>query len=68
MIRKVFFFLLASSLGAPLAADQVTNKFDWQPVRGVQEVRVEAGQIVISQIDFDLGGTLEATRFRRSSA
>lgn len=68
MIRKASLFLLAGALGAPLAADQVTNKFDWRPVHGVQEVRVEVGRIVISQIEFDLGGTLEATPVRRSSA
>lgn len=68
MIRKASVFLLASALAAPLAADQVTNRFDWQPVHGVQEVSLEVGRIVISQIEFDLGGTLEATPVRRSSA
>jgi hypothetical protein len=68
MIRQASLFLLTSALGAPLVADQVTNKFGWQPVHGVQEVHVELGRIVISQIEFDLGGTLVGTPVRRSSA
>ncbi|HSS44018.1 MAG TPA: hypothetical protein VLO07_01660 [Thermoanaerobaculia bacterium] len=68
MLKSFFFFLLALFFTVPLAADQVTSKFDWQPIHGIQEVHAEAGRIVISQIEFDLGGTLEATPVRRSSA
>lgn len=68
MFRQFSLFLLALFFSLPAAADQVTNKFDWQPVHGVQAVRVEAGHIVIWRIEFDLGGTLEATPVRRSSA
>lgn len=51
-----------------LAAEAVTQKFDWNPVNGIQEVHVENSRVVVAQLKFDLGGTLKSTPIRRSSA
>jgi len=67
-LRRTFFFLLAAAAAMPLTADQATHKFDWTPVNGVQEVRVEAQHIVVNQVVFDLGSTLSGTPVRKSSA
>jgi hypothetical protein len=58
-------FACASSM---LAAEAVTQKFDWNPVNGVQDVHVETSRVVVAQLHFDLGGTLDKTPIRRSSA
>jgi hypothetical protein len=68
MIRKAFLGLLAAVLAAPATADQVTKKFDWRPVSGVQDVQVEVQHVVVGQVTFDLGSTLKGTPVRKSSA
>jgi hypothetical protein len=68
VLRKWFFILLPAALAAPMAADQVTKKFDWKPVGGAQEIQVEVQRIVVGQITFDLGSTLKGTPMRKSSA
>lgn len=61
--------LFAAAIAAPAGAQQaVSKKFEWQPVRGIQEIDLAAGQIVINQVDFDLGSTLKGTPIRKSSA
>lgn len=67
-LRKPFLFVLAAVLAAPMAADQVSMKIDWNPVNGVQDTHVEAQRVVVSQISFDLGSTLKGTPVRKSSA
>jgi len=67
MFRR--WLLLAAALGAvsPLAAQQVTKKFDYAPVNGVQDLHVELDKVVVNQIAFkpgkELGGLV-----RRSDA
>jgi hypothetical protein len=68
MIRNATVFLFASAVATSLLADQATQKFDWTPVSGVQEVHVEATHVVVSQVSFDLGSTLKGTPVRKSSA
>jgi len=68
MVKRFSLCLAALLPALPLAADQVTSKFDWLPVHGIQDVSLESGRIVVSQIEFDLGGTLSGTPVRRSSA
>lgn len=68
ILRKASLGLLAAALAAPVAADQITKKFDWRPVNGVQEIQVEAQHVVVSQVSFDLGSTLKGTPVRKSSA
>src|SRR5262249_51007916 len=40
----------------------------WKPANGPQDFHVENARVAISQLDFDLGGVLESTPIRRSSA
>jgi hypothetical protein len=68
VVRKAFLFLLAAALAAPMAADQVTKKFEWGPVHGAQDVQVDVQRVVVNQVSFDLGSTLSGTPVRKSSA
>ncbi|MGH9368480.1 MAG: hypothetical protein ACRD3M_12485 [Thermoanaerobaculia bacterium] len=68
VLRKGSLILLAAALAAPLSADQVTKRFDWSPVSGVQDINVEVQRVSINQITFDLGSTLKGTPVRKSSA
>ena len=67
-LRRTVFVLLAAAIAAPVAADQISKKFDWSPVGGVQDVNVEVQHVVVGQITFDLGSTLKGTPVRKSSA
>jgi len=59
---------LLAGLAAAAPAEVTTKKFDWRPVSGIQEIDVEDGKIVVSQVQWDMGGTLKGTPVRRSSA
>ncbi len=67
-LRRTALVLLAAAIAAPAAADQITKKFDWSPVGGIQDVNVEVQHVVVGQIIFDLGSTLKGTPVRKSSA
>ncbi len=67
-IRNAALWLVAAAIAAPVAADQVTRKFDWQPVAGAQDVDVEVQRVSVNQVTFDLGSTLKGTPIRKSSA
>ena len=67
-LRKAVLVLLAGGLAHPLFGDQITKKFDWQPVGGAQEVDVQTQRISVNQITWDLGSTLKGTPVRKSSA
>jgi hypothetical protein len=67
-IRFSVLLLVAAAIASPAAADQVTKKFDWQPVGGAQDINVEVQRISINQITFDLGSTMKGTPIRKSSA
>ena len=60
--------LLSAVLAATAAAEVATKKFDWQPVNGEQDVEIAAGKVVVSHVEWNLGGTLKGTPIRRSSA
>lgn len=66
--RKAVLFLLAAAAASSAGADQVTKKFEWKPVSGVQEIHIEVQRIIVNQITFDLGSTLKGTPVRKSSA
>lgn len=68
ILRKAFLVLLGAALATPMAAEQITKKFDWKPVSGVQDIQVEAQHVVVGQVTFDLGSTLKGTPVRKSSA
>ncbi len=59
---------LAGALAAPLFGEVATKKFDWAPINGVQEINIQAGDIVIGQVVFNTGSTLKGTPLRKSSA
>jgi len=69
MVRRISLGLVALGLASSaLAVEAATQKFDWNPVNGIQEVHVEVARVVVAELKFDLGGTLEKTPIRRSSA
>ncbi len=67
-ICRVSLGFFAALAALPLAAQQATQKFEWKPVGGAQEVHVESQRIVVGQITFDMGSTLKGTPVRKSSA
>lgn len=66
MIRKLLVVSALLGLAAALPAEVATQKYDWKPVNGIQEVKVEANRVVLSQIEFDMGKKM--TPFRSSTA
>jgi hypothetical protein len=60
--------LLAAGVSAAASADAASRKYDWNPVNGIQETDVRDGDIVVSQVQFNLGSTLKGTPIRKSSA
>ncbi len=60
--------LFAAGLAAPASSEVSTKKFDWSPVNGIQKIDLQDGDIVINEVEFDLGGTLKGTPIRKSSA
>jgi hypothetical protein len=66
---KGFSFLAAFLLAAaPLWAGQTTQKYDWNPVGGAQDVHVETDRIVVSSLQFDLGSQVPPTQFSTAKA
>ncbi|HKA35548.1 MAG TPA: hypothetical protein VKH43_01930 [Thermoanaerobaculia bacterium] len=65
---KRFSFLAALLVAAPLRAGQATQKYDWSPVQGAQDVHVEVDRIVVSSIQFDLGSQVPPTQFSTAKA
>ena len=62
----VVFF--AAGLAAPASSEVATKKFNWNPINGIQEIDLRDGDIVINEVQFDLGSTLKGTPIRKSSA
>jgi len=56
---KRFSFLAALLVAAPLSAGVATEKYDWRPVNGVQEIHVESDRVVVSSLEFDTGDRLK---------
>ena len=56
---KRFSSLAAFLVAAPLCAGVATQKYNWSPVNGVQEVRVESDHVVVSSIEFDTGDRMK---------
>jgi hypothetical protein len=65
---KRFSFLAALLVAAPLSAGQATEKYDWNPVQGTQDVHVEVDRIVVSSLQFDLGSQVPPTQFSTAKA
>jgi hypothetical protein len=60
MPRKLFFVVAAAVLASPLSAQQVTRKFDYAPVNGVQDLKFELDKVSVNQITFKPGKSLGA--------
>jgi len=58
----------ALALAAPASAQLVTKKFDWAPVGGIQKVDMQLNDVVISQVQFDLGDTIKPIRLSSAKA
>lgn len=58
MVKRLS-FLTALLVAAPLSAGVATQKFDWKPMRGVQDVHVESDRVVVSSLEFDIGDKLK---------
>lgn len=67
MFRKLAFLAVAAALARPAAGQQTTQKFDYAPVNGVQDVRVELEKVSVNQIVFKPGRSLGGP-VRRSDA
>jgi hypothetical protein len=65
---KRFSFLTALLVAAPLWAGQATQKYDWKPVRGAQDVHVETDKVVVSSLEFDMGDRVVPTQFSTAKA
>ena len=65
MVRKLLVVFALLGFAAALSgqtATIATQKYDWKPVNGIQDVKVEVSRVVITQIEFDLGSKMEPLR------
>jgi hypothetical protein len=58
MLRRLSLLVLVAGLASPLQAQQITKKFDYAPVDGVQDLRIELDKVVMNQITFKPGKSL----------
>ena len=58
MVKRLSFLAALLLAAAPLRAGVATEKFEWKPVNGVQDVRVETDRVVVSSLEFDMGDRL----------
>ena len=65
---KRFSLFAALLVASPLFAGQATQKYDWNPVGGAQDVHVETERIVVSSLQFDLGSQVPPTQFSTAKA
>src|SRR5262245_30677242 len=63
MVKRFSFLAALLLVAAPLSAGQATQKYDWNPVQGAQDVHVEVDRIVVSSLAFDLGSQVPPTQF-----
>lgn len=59
---------LTAGLAAAASGQVATKKFDWRPDNGAQDIDVQDGKVVVSQVQWDMGGTMKGTPLRKSSA
>jgi len=59
----------AAVLTVSAATAQVaTKKYDWHPENGAQDIDVQTDKVVVSNVLWDMGGTMKGTPLRKSSA
>ncbi len=67
--RRVFAVVcLAAGLAAAAAGQVATKKYDWHPENGAQDIEVQDGKVVVSNVLWNMGGTMKGTPLRKSSA
>jgi len=62
MVKRLS-FLMVFLAACPLLAGQATQKYDWNPVGGAQDVHVEVERVVVSSLQFDLGSQVAPTQY-----
>jgi hypothetical protein len=68
-VRRVFAAAcLAAGLAAAAPGQVATGKFDWRPDKGIQEINVQDGKVIVNHVEWDMGSTLKGTPIRKSSA
>ena len=63
----VFAAVLAAS-SSPAFGQAATKKYDWHPENGAQDIDVQTDKVVVSNVLWDMGGTMKGTPLRKSSA
>jgi len=53
---------------SPASAQVATKKYDWHPENGAQDIDVQTDKVVVSNVLWDMGGTMKGTPLRKSSA
>jgi hypothetical protein len=61
-MRKLFLLAVAASLASSMAGQQITKKFEYAPVDGVQDLRIELDNVVMNQITFKTGKSIGGPR------
>ncbi len=56
---KRFSFLAALLVASPVFAGVATEKYDWHPVKGVQDIHVDSDRVVVSSLEFDMGDQIK---------
>ena len=59
--------VLAAS-ASPAFGQVATKKYDWHPENGSQDIDVQTDRVVVSNVLWDMGGTMKGTPLRKSSA
>ena len=69
MMKKVILAAVVAALPAlPVFAGDVTKRFDWAPVNGVQVLDWTENGITVKQVAFDLGSVLRPLRVSTAHA
>ena len=58
MVKRLSFLAALLLAAAPLRAGVATEKYEWKPVNGVQEIKVETDRVIVSSLEFDMGDRL----------
>ena len=57
-----------AAFASPAYGQAATKKYDWHPENGAQDIDVQDGKVVVSNVLWDMGGTMKGTPLRKSSA
>jgi len=57
-----------AAVSSPASGQVGTRKYDWRPENGSQDVDVQVDKVVVSNVLWDMGGTMKGTPLRKSSA